>query len=141
MKSPLQPTSPTRTEIAYDTISHVEQSSEERIETGNVAYEPIIPNSSKATEDLGPMPSLIAADRYMRNPDKNHGPLLGHKALFCLVKMGWLTLTDVSRYFNQYDYVALAHYNDKLDEQQYPFVVVSKNESIPTPSQRVRLSR
>jgi hypothetical protein len=48
----------------------------------------------------------------MRNPDKNHG-LLGPKAPFRLIKMCWLTLTDDRRYFNPYDYVALACYNDK----------------------------
>jgi hypothetical protein len=55
--------------------------------------------------------------------------------------MGWLTLTDVRRYFDPYDYVALAHYNDKPDERRYPFVVASRNESMPTPSLRVRLRR
>jgi hypothetical protein len=103
------------------------------------AYEPM-PNSSKAPEVFDPVPCLIAADWHMRNPDKNHG-LLSPKALFRLIKMGWLTLTDVRRHFNPYDYVALAHYNDKPDEQRYPFVVVSQNESIPTPEQRVRLRR
>ena len=84
-------------------------------------------------------PSLIAADWHLRNPDKNHG-LLSLKVLFRLFKMGWFILTDIRRYFNPYDYVALAYYsNDKPDEQRYPFVVVSQNKSIPTPSQRVRL--
>jgi hypothetical protein len=72
----------------------------------------------------------------MRNSDKNRG-LLRPKALFRLINMGWLTLTDVGRYFNPYDYIALAHYDDKPDEQRYPFVAVSQNESIPTPSQLV----
>jgi hypothetical protein len=54
--------------------------------------------------------------------------------LFGLIGMGRLTLTDVRRYFNPYNYVALAHYNDKPDEQRYPFVVASQNESIPTRS-------
>jgi hypothetical protein len=103
------------------------------------AYEPI-PNSSKAPEVFDPVPCLIAADWHMRNPGKNHG-LLSPKALFRLIKMGWLTLTDIRRHFNPYDYVALAHYNDKPDEQRYPFVTACQNESIPTPSQRVRLRR
>jgi hypothetical protein len=76
----------------------------------------------------------------MRNPDKNHG-LLSPKTLFRLIKMGWLTLTDVRHYFNPYDYVALAHYNDKPEERRYPFVAVCRNQSIPSPSQRVRLRR
>jgi hypothetical protein len=141
-----EPASPAATEIAYD-IGYIEQSQEERIETlraagikvRDFAHEPM-PNSSKAPEVFDPVPCLIAADWHMRNPDKNHG-LLSPKALIRLIKMGWLTLTDVRRHFNPYDHVALAHYNDKPDEQRYPFVVVSQNESIPTPEQRVRLRR
>ena len=76
----------------------------------------------------------------MSNTDKNRG-LLSAKALFRLIKMGWLTLIDVRRHFNPNDCVALAHYNDRLDEQRYPFVAASQNESIPTPSERVRLRR
>jgi len=140
------PASPAATEIAYD-VSYIEQSSEERIDTiraagikvRDFAYEPM-PNSSKAPEVFDPVPCLIAADWHMRNPAKNQG-LLSPKALFRLIKMGWLTLTDVRNYFDPYAYVALAHYNDKPDEQRYPFVVVSHNESMPTPSQRVRLRR
>ena len=52
-----------------------------------------------------------------------------------------LTLEDVRRYFDPYDYVALAHYNDRPDERSYLFVVASQNEAIPTPLQRVRLWR
>ncbi|KAF8488813.1 hypothetical protein F5888DRAFT_1910668 [Russula emetica] len=141
-----EPASPAPTEIAYD-VSYIEQSPEERIDTlqaagikvCDFAYEPM-PNSSKAPEVFDPVPCLIAADWHMRNPDKNHG-LLSPKALFRLIKMGWLTLTDVRNYFDPYAYVALAHYNDKPDEQRYPFVVVSQNESMPTPSQRVQLRR
>ena len=56
--------------------------------------------------------------------------------------MGWFILTDIRRYFNPYDHVVLAYYsNDKADEQRYPFVVVSQNKSIPTPSQRGQLRR
>jgi hypothetical protein len=141
-----EPASPAATEIACD-IGLVEQSPEEHLETlraagikvRDFAYEPM-PNSSKAPEIFDPVPCLIAADWHMRNPDKNHG-LLSPKALFRLIKMGWLTLADIRRYFDPYEYVALAHYNDKPDEQRYPFVVASHNESIPTPSQRVRLRR
>jgi hypothetical protein len=99
-----------------------------------------MPSSSKAPEVFDPVPCLIAADWLMRNPDKNHG-LLSAKALFRLIKMGWLAIADVRRYFNPNDYVALAYYNDKPDDQRYPFVVASQNKSIPTPSQRVRLRR
>jgi hypothetical protein len=127
-----EPASPAATEIAYD-ISRVEQSPEEHIETlraagikvRDFAYEPT-PNSSKAPEIFDLVPCLIAADWHMRNPDKNHG-LLSPKALFRLIKMGWLTLTDVRHYFKPYDY------NDKPDERRYPFVAVCKNESIPSP--------
>ena len=97
------------------------------------AHEPM-PNSNKAPESFDPVPCLIAADWHMRNPDKNHG-LLSPKALFHLIN----TLEDVGRFFNPYDYVALAHYNDRLDERRYPFVVASQKEAVSTPSQRVRL--
>src|SRR6266849_7471431 len=141
-----EPASPAATEIACD-ISHAEPPPEERIETlraagikvRDFAHEPM-PVSSKAPEVFDPVPCLIAADWHMRNPDKNSG-LLSPKALFRLLKMGWLTLADVRRYFNTYDYVTLAHYNDKPDDQRYPFVVASQNKSIPSPSQRVRLRR
>jgi hypothetical protein len=93
--------------MAYD-ISHIEQLPEEHMETlraagikvRDFAYEPM-PNSSKAPEVFNPVPCLIAADWHMRNPDKNHGLLPSPKALFRLIKVGWLTLTDVKRYFNQ----------------------------------------
>ena len=141
-----EPASPATTEIACD-ISHIEQPPEERLETlraagvkvRDFAHEPT-PNSIKSPGLFDPVPCLIAADWHMRNPDKNHG-LLSPKALFRLIKMGWLTLEDVRRYFDLYDYVALAHYNDRPDEQRYPFVVASRNEAMPTPSQRVRLRR
>jgi hypothetical protein len=117
-----EPASPAATEIAYE-LSHVEQLPEERIETlraagikvRDFAYESM-PNSSKAPETFDPVPCLIAACWHMRNPDKNHG-LLSPNALFRrLIKMGWLTLADLRRYFNLYDCVALAYYKDKPDE-------------------------
>ena len=92
-----------------------------------------MPNSP---EVFDPVPCLIATNWH--NPDKNYS-LLSPKALFRLIKMGWLTLVDVRRYFNPYNYITLAHYNDKPDDQQYPFVVVSKGKTIPTTSQCVRL--
>jgi len=66
-----------------------------------------------ASELLDPVPCLIAADWHMRNPDKNNG-LLSLKSLSCLIKIGWHTLEDVRRYFDPYDHVALAHYNNRL---------------------------
>ncbi len=141
-----EPPSPAATEIAYD-VSYIEQQPEERIETlraagikvRDFAYEPM-PNTSKAPEVFDPVPCLIAADWYMRNPRKNLG-MLRPKSLFRLIKMGWLSLEDVKRHFEVYEYVALAHYNDKPDEKRYPFVVIPQNQSMPTPSQRVRLRR
>jgi len=71
------------------------------------AYEPI-PYSSKAPEVFDPVPCLIAADWHMRNPNKNQG-LQNPKAVFRLINMGWLSLTDITRHFNPYNYVALVH--------------------------------
>jgi hypothetical protein len=102
-----------------------------------------------ATSHLGfigivfdPVPRLIAAVWHMHNLDKYHG-MLGPKALFRPIKMGWLTpltLADVRHFFEPFEYVTLTHYNDRLDEQRYPLVIVSRNEAMPTPSQHV-LSR
>ncbi|KAI0268040.1 hypothetical protein BGY98DRAFT_938313 [Russula aff. rugulosa BPL654] len=111
-----EPASPAATEITYDISHDVEQLPEERIETLRAAG------------------TKVRDFAYEPIPNSN-------KAQEGFDPMGWLTLTDVRRYFNPYDYVALAHYNDKPDEQRYPFVVASQNETIPTPSQRVRLRR
>jgi hypothetical protein len=140
-----EPASPAATEIACD-LSHPEPSPEERIETlraagikvRDFAYEPT-PISIKAPEVFDPVPCLIAADWHMRNRKTNRG-LLSPKALFRLLKMGWLTLAHVEHYFAPFAYLALARYNDEPDERRYPFVV-SHKESKPTPSQRVRLRR
>ena len=94
------------------------------IKVRDFAYEPM-PNSSKAPEVFDPVPCLIAADWHMRNPHKNFG-LLSPKGLSRLIKMGWFSL---------------AKYNDRPDEGRYPFIVVPPNQSIPTPSQRVKLRR
>jgi hypothetical protein len=67
----------------------------------------------------------------MRDPRRNYG-LLSAKGLFRLIKMGWLTLADVRLNFHPREYTALAQYNDRPDEQRYPFIVVPPNESIPT---------
>ena len=142
-----EPASPAATEIACD-VSHVEQPPDEHMETlraagikvRDFAFEPMPNSIKKAPEIFDPVPPLIAADWHMRNPRKNKG-LLSPKALFRLIKMKWLSLEDVELYFNAYAYVALAHYNDKPDDQRYPFVAISRNESMPTPSQRVRLRR
>ena len=77
-----------------------------------------MPNSSKAPEVFDPVSCLITADWHICSLDKNHG-LLSPKALLRLIRMGRLSLTE-ARHVNQYDYVALAHYNDKPDEQRYP---------------------
>lgn len=140
-----EPASPAPTEIALDFLD-AELTPEERIErlqaegikVRDFAYEPM-PNSRKAPEVFDPIPSLIAADWHMRNPDKNHG-LLSSKALFRLIKIGWLTLDDVRRWFNPAEYVALARYNDRPDERRYPFVL-PRDDTLPTPSERVRLRR
>ena len=126
-----EPASPAATEIAYD-ISYVEPSPEDHMETlraagikvRDFAYEPM-PNSSKAPEVFDPVPSLIAADWHMRNPEKNYG-LLSPKGLFRLIKMGWLTVTDVRLNLHPREYAALAQYNDRPDEQRYPFVVIPR---------------
>lgn len=101
------------------------------------AYEPL-PNACKAPEVFDPVPSLIAADWHMRNPTNNYG-LLTPKALFRLIKIGWLTLAEVARHFSPVEFATLREYNDLPDEQRYPFVVLS--DEMPTPSQRVRMRR
>ena len=106
-----------------------------RIKVRDFAYEPV-PNSSKAPEVFDLMPCLIAADWHMRNPHKNFG-LLSPKGL----KMGWLSLADVRPNLHTHEYTALAQYNDRPDEGRYPFIFVPPNQSIPTPSQRVKLRR
>ncbi|KAH9989254.1 hypothetical protein BJV77DRAFT_1069595 [Russula vinacea] len=95
---------------------------------------------SQSPRVFDPVPSLIAADWHMRNPEKNYG-LLSPKGLFRLIKMGWLSVADVRLNLHPREYAALAQYNDRPDEQRYPFVVVPPGQPIPTPSQRVRLRR
>ena len=53
------------------------------------------------------------------------------------------SLTDVRLNIYPREYPALAQYNDRPDEQRYPFIVAPPNQSIPTPSpsQRVQLRR
>ncbi|KAI9463783.1 hypothetical protein F5148DRAFT_1211119 [Russula earlei] len=140
-----EPASPTPTEIALD-LGDAPQTPEERIEclraagikVRDFAFEPM-PNSSKAPEVFDPVPSLIAADWHMRNPRENHG-LLTAKGLFRLLRIGWLSIADVRKHFHPREYSALAQYNERPDEQRYPFVV-PPNERMPTPSQRVRMRR
>ena len=109
------------------------------IKVRDFAYEPM-PNANKAPEVFDPVPCLIAADWHMRNPHKNFG-LLSPKGLFRLIKMGWLSLADVRMNLHPREYTALAKYNDRPEEGRYPFIVVPPNQSIPTPSQRVKLRR
>ncbi|KAH9974352.1 hypothetical protein BGW80DRAFT_177052 [Lactifluus volemus] len=137
------PPSPTPTEIASD-VEQKEITAEdcvaallaEGIKVRDFIYEPV-PNSCKAPEFFDPLPSLIAADWHMRNPQKNHG-LLSAKALFRLIKIGWLSVTDVAKRVHAQEFSALAQYSERPEEERYPFVV-TPNESMPTPSQRVRM--
>ena len=85
------------------------------------------------------MPALIATDWHMRNPEKNHG-MLSRKALFQLIKPGWLSIAEVAKRVNIREFTVVAQYSDGSDERRYPFVVVPA-ETFPTPSQRVRTSR
>lgn len=138
--------SPAPTEIALDVLEYIEPTPEERIralkaagiKVRDFAHEPQ-PSSSKAPEVFDPLPSLIATDWHMRNPDKNHGVLSG-KALFRLIKLGWLSMAEVAKRVHVREYTALAQYSDRPDEDRYPFVVAPA-EPIPTPSQRVRMRR
>ena len=54
---------------------------------------------------------------------------------------GWLTVSDVRLNLHPREYAALAQYNDRPDKQRYCFIVVPPDQSIPTPSERVRLRR
>ena len=76
----------------------------------------------------------------MYNMYKIYG-LLGAKGLFWLIMMGWLSLADVRPNLHPREYTALARYNDRPEEGRYPFIVVPPDQSIPTPSQRVKLRR
>ena len=66
--------------------------------------------------------------------------MLSPKALFRLIKLTlWLTLTDVRHFFKPYKYIVLTYYNNRLvqlDEQRYMFIIASRNEAMPIPSQR-----
>jgi hypothetical protein len=48
-----------------------------------------------------------------------------------LVKIGWLTLTEVSRHFSPIEFAMLRGYNDLPDDKRYPFVVFPKNRCRP----------
>ena len=143
---PPEPASPVPTEIATD-LPVVELTAEERreslraagIKVRDFAYDSVLPNARKAPEVFDPVPSLIAADWHMRNPHKNYG-LLTPKGLFRLVKIGWLTLAEVGRHFSPVEFAMLKEYNDRPDEERYPFVVPAR-ERMPTPSRRVRMRR
>jgi hypothetical protein len=139
---PADPVSPVPTEIALDLpLTHEERTEALHaagIKVRDFAYEPF-PNSRKAPEVFDPVPSLIAADWHMRNPAKNYG-LVTPKALFRLIKIGWLTLADVRNHFSPVEFATLREYNDLPDEQRYPFVILP-GEAMPTPSQRVRMRR
>jgi hypothetical protein len=84
---------------------------------------------------LDALSSLITTDWHTRNPEKNYGMLSG-MALFCLIKLGWLSMSEVAKRVHVREYTALAQYSDRPDEERYPFVAPA--EPMPTPSQRVR---
>ncbi|KAH9051314.1 hypothetical protein EDB83DRAFT_2397145 [Lactarius deliciosus] len=144
--SPSELNSPAPTEIALDVPEYIEPTPEERIralqaagiKVRDYAYEPQ-PSTSKAPEVFDPLPSLIATDWHMRNPEKNHGMLSG-KALFRLIKVGWVSMSEVAKRVHVREYSALAQYSDRPDDGRYPFVLAS-SEPMPTPSQRVRMRR
>ncbi|KAH9172468.1 hypothetical protein EDB89DRAFT_1965424 [Lactarius sanguifluus] len=128
--SPSELNSPAPTEIALDVLEYVEPTPEERIralqaagiKVRDYAYEPQ-PSTSKAPEVFDPLPSLIAG-----------------KALFRLIKVGWLSMSEVAKRVHVREYSALAQYSDRPDDRRYPFVLAS-SEPMPTPSQRVRMRR
>ena len=145
-QTPSELDSPAPTEIALDIYEYTEPTPEERIralqaqgiKVRDFAHEPQ-PCASKAPEVFDPLPALIATDWHMRNPEKNHGVLSG-KALFRLIKLGWLSMAEVARRVHVREFTALAQYSERPDEQRYPFVVAPA-EPIPTFSQRVRMRR
>ena len=139
------PPSPAPTEIVPDVEltgtaaqDHMATLLAEGIKVRDFIYEPV-PNSCKAPEVFNPLPPLIAADWHMRNPQKNHGMLSG-KALFRLIKLGWLSVAEVAKRVHARELFALAQYSERPEEERYPFVVAS-TEPMPTPSQRVRMRR
>jgi hypothetical protein len=137
------PPSPVPTEIVPD-LEQIQMTPEdhiaallaEGIKVRDFVHEPV-QNSCKAPEVFDPLPSLIATDWHMRNPRRNHGMLSG-KALFRLIKIGWLTLADVTKRVHVREFSALVQYSERPEEERYPFVVVPK-EPMPTPSRRVRM--
>jgi hypothetical protein len=69
------------------------------------AYE--LPTTSiKALDVFDPLPSLTMRDWHTRNPEKNNGVLSG-KALFCLIKLGWLSMSEVAKRVHVREYTAL----------------------------------
>ena len=95
-----------------------------------------MPNSSMDLEMFDPVPCLIAHARPAEELRPVH-----HQGLFRLIMMGWLTVSHVRLNLHPHEYAALAQHNDRPDEQQYPFVVVPLDRSIPSSSQRIRLHR
>ncbi|KAH9961926.1 hypothetical protein BC827DRAFT_1200393 [Russula dissimulans] len=82
---------------------------------------------------------LVAADWQMRNKIKNCG-MLTPKFIWRLIKIGWLTVEDVKFHFHLNDYIELVRYNNRPDEQRYPFVL-PRNVRMPTAARRVRMRR
>jgi hypothetical protein len=123
-------------QIAMTAEDHIAALLAEGIKVRDFIHEPV-PNSCKAPEVFDPLPPLIATDWHMRNPRRNHGMLSG-KALFRLIKIGWLTLADVAKRVHVREFSALVQYSERPEEERYPFVIVP-NSPLPTPSQRVRM--
>ncbi|KAH9018251.1 hypothetical protein EDB85DRAFT_2012876 [Lactarius pseudohatsudake] len=137
---------PAPTKITLDVPEYIEPTPEERIralqaagiKVRDYACEPQ-PSTSKAPEAFDPLPSFITTDWHTRNPEKNHGVLSG-KALFQLIKVGWLSMSEVAKRVHVREFSALVQYSDRPDDGRYPFVLAS-SEPMPTPSQRVRMRR
>ncbi|KAH9035839.1 hypothetical protein EDB84DRAFT_1437801 [Lactarius hengduanensis] len=137
---------PVPTKIALDVPEYIEPTPEERIralqaagiKVRDYAYEPQ-PCTGKAPEVFDPLPSLITTDWHTRNSEKNHGMLSG-KALFQLIKVGWLSMSEVAKRVHVREFSALVQYSDRPDDGRYSFVLAS-SEPMPTPSQRVRMRR
>jgi hypothetical protein len=83
-----------------------------------------MPNSGESTEVFGPR--AVSDRRRLTHVQSGQGSWTTEsQGPLRLIKMGWPTLTDVRCYFNPHEYAALAHYNEKPDEQRCPFVVES----------------
>lgn len=100
-----------------------------RLRSSQYGHHEPMPNSSSTPEVFGPVPCLIGKCAASRR-----GPAQLPRVDGLAHPRGRPTEPAPS------EFTTLSQYNDRPDEQRYPFVVVvPPNESIPTPSQRVRL--